>query len=74
MRGGSNPIPYLSPASEIDPAPLKEALGELGVESFESGGEGGGGVGGGGGGQALDFLIDPGMYRDVEEAVRTVAE
>lgn len=52
-------------------APLKEALGELGVDSFES--EGIAGNGGGGGGEVLDFLVDPGMYRDVEEAVRTVA-
>lgn len=27
----------------------------------------------GGGGEAFDFLVDPGMYRDVEEAVRTLA-
>ena len=59
------------PASELDPAPLKEALGELGVDSFESGGEGGAA---GSGAQVLDFLVDPGVYRDVEEVVRTVAE
>lgn len=51
-------------------APLKEALGELGVVSFESGGSAGAGSGGG---EVVDFLVDPGMYRDVEEAVRTVA-
>lgn len=62
------------PASGIDPAPLKEALVELGVVSFESGGEGAAAGGLGSGGQSLDFLVDPGMYRDVEEAVRTVAE
>lgn len=50
-------------------APLKEALGELGVDSFESEGS----AGNVGGGEVLDFLVDPGMYRDVEEAVRTVA-
>lgn len=57
--------------TDEDAAPLKEALGELGVDSFESGG--GAGSGGGGGGEVLDFLVDPGMYRNVEEAVRTVA-
>lgn len=62
------------PAFEIDPAPLKETLGKLGVDNFESGGEGGAAGSGGNGGQVLDFLVDPGMYRDVEEAVRAVAE
>ncbi|CAM9790182.1 unnamed protein product [Pylaiella littoralis] len=51
-------------------APLKEALRELGVVSFESGESAGAGSGGG---EVVDFLVDPGMYRDVEEAVRTVA-
>lgn len=58
--------------TDEDAAPLKEALGELGVVSFESGGGAGPG-GGGGDSDVLDFLVDPGMYRDVEEAVRTVA-
>lgn len=53
--------------TDEDSAPLKEALGELGVDSFESEGSAGNG------GEVLDFLVDPGMYRDVEEAVRTVA-
>lgn len=57
--------------SQIGPAPLREALTELGVAGFE-GGEGNGGPGVGSSGQVLDFLIDPGMYRDVEETVRTV--
>lgn len=53
---------------------LMRALRELGVDSFERGGSGAGGGGGGGAGygRVLDFLVDPGMYRDVEEAVRTV--
>lgn len=55
--------------TDDDAAPLKAALGELRVNSFESEGS----AGNGGGGEVLDFLVDPGMYRDVEEAVRTVA-
>jgi len=55
-----------------DAAPLREALGGLGVTSFEAVGGAQGG-GGGGSGEVLDFLVDPGIYRDVEEAVRTVA-
>lgn len=55
--------------TDEDAAPLKEALGELGVDSFESEGS----AGNGGGGEVLDFLVDPGIYRDVEEAVRAVA-
>lgn len=47
-------------------------MGALGIDSFESGGDGSRGTGGGAG-LVLDFLVDPGMYRDVEEAVRTAA-
>ncbi|CAN0007569.1 unnamed protein product, partial [Hapterophycus canaliculatus] len=49
---------------------LKETLRELGVDGFESGA---GASGGGGSGEVLDFLVDPGMYREVEEAVRNMA-
>ncbi|CAM9117956.1 unnamed protein product [Ectocarpus sp. 12 AP-2014] len=55
--------------TDEDSTPLKEALGELGVDSFDNGG----GAAAGGSGEVLDFLVDPGLYRDVEEAVRTVA-
>ncbi len=54
--------------TDDDAAPLREALGGLGVTNFEAVGGGGGGSG-----EVLDFLVDPGIYRDVEEAVRTVA-
>lgn len=56
--------------TDEDAAPLKKALGELGLVGFEIGGGAGAGSGGG---EVVDFLVDPGMYRDVEEAVRTVA-
>ncbi|CAN0193172.1 unnamed protein product [Ectocarpus sp. 6 AP-2014] len=55
--------------TDEDSTPLKEALGEIGVDSFENGG----GAAAGSSGEVLDFLVDPGLYRDVEEAVRTVA-
>lgn len=50
---------------------LKETLRGLGVDGFE-GGTGASGAGGGSG-EVLDFLVDPGMYREVEEAVRNMA-
>ena len=43
---------------------------DVGVDSFERAGDGAGG--GTGSGLVLDFLVDPGIYRDVEETVRTV--
>ncbi|CAM9707449.1 unnamed protein product [Ectocarpus fasciculatus] len=57
--------------TDEDSTPLKEALGDLGVDSFENGG--GAAAGSSSSGEGLDFLVDPGWYRDVEEAVRTVA-
>ncbi|CAM9464539.1 unnamed protein product [Scytosiphon promiscuus] len=49
---------------------LKDTLRDLGVDGFDSGAGASGG--GSGGGEVLDFLVDPGMYREVEEAVRNV--
>lgn len=58
--------------TEGDASPLKQALGELGVENYEKTVADGGG-GGGAGETTVDFLVDPGMYREVEETVRTLA-
>lgn len=55
--------------SHVDASSLKQALQELGVDNFEKTSDGGLGVGG----LTMDFLVDPGLYREVEEAVRTFA-
>lgn len=52
-----------------DACELKDLLKGVGVDSFEKSADEGGV--GSGAAETIDFLVDPGMYREVEEAVRT---